>query len=142
MKPMRHHMTKVTKILNFSRFSLRDLIVASGPTILAIAAVCVLAYVLVDPAPPRVVTLSTGQENGAYEAFGKKYAELLGKHGIKVVLKPSMGPTRTCSAWPPATPTSPSCKAAPPARTKPSGAAWCRWAACSPSRCGCSCART
>ena len=91
MKPMRHHMTKVTKILNFSRFSLRDLIVASGPTILAIAAVCVLAYVLVDPAPPRVVTLSTGQENGAYEAFGKKYAELLGKHGIKVVLKPSMG---------------------------------------------------
>jgi TRAP transporter TAXI family solute receptor len=91
MKPMRHHMTKVTKILNFSRFSLRDLVVAAGPTILLIAAACALAYVLVDPTPPRVVTLSTGQENGAYEAFGKKYAELLGKHGIKVVLKPSMG---------------------------------------------------
>jgi TRAP transporter TAXI family solute receptor len=88
MKPMRHHMTK---ILKFSRFSVRDLIVTAGPTILAIAAACVLAYVLVDPAPPRVVTLSTGQENGAYEAFGKKYADLLGKHGIKVVLKPSTG---------------------------------------------------
>jgi TRAP transporter TAXI family solute receptor len=88
MKPMRHHMTK---ILKFSRFSVRDLIVTAGPTILAIAAACVLAYVLVDPAPPRVVTLSTGQQNGAYEAFGKKYADLLGKHGIKVVLKPSTG---------------------------------------------------
>ena len=91
MKPMRHHMTKVTKILKFSRFSVRDLIVTAAPTILIIAAACALAYVLVDPAPPRVVTLSTGQENGAYEAFGKKYAELLGKHGIKVVMKPSMG---------------------------------------------------
>ncbi|WP_373888156.1 TAXI family TRAP transporter solute-binding subunit [Massilia sp. Root351] len=91
MKPMRHHMTKVTKILKFSRFSVRDLIVTAAPTILIIAAACALAYVLVDPAPPRVVTLSTGQENGAYEAFGKKYADLLGKHGIKVVLKPSMG---------------------------------------------------
>ena len=91
MKPMRHHMTKVTKILKFSRFSVRDLIVTAAPTILVIAAACALAYVLVDPTPPRVVTLSTGQENGAYEAFGKKYAELLGKHGIKVVLKPSMG---------------------------------------------------
>ena len=29
MKPMRHHMTKVTKILKFSRFSVRDLIVTA-----------------------------------------------------------------------------------------------------------------
>lgn len=88
MKPMRHHMTK---ILKFTRFSVRDLIVTAAPTIVIIAAVCALAYVVIDPTPPRTVTLSTGQENGAYEAFGKKYAAVLAKHGIKVVLKPSMG---------------------------------------------------
>ena len=88
MKPMRHHMTK---ILKFTQFSVRDLIVTAAPTILLIAAVCALAYVVIDPTPPRTVTLATGQENGAYEAFGKKYAAVLAKHGIKVVLKPSMG---------------------------------------------------
>jgi TRAP transporter TAXI family solute receptor len=88
MKPMRHHMTK---ILKFTRFSIRDLIVTAGPTILAIVAACVVAYLLVDPTPPRVVTISTGQENSAYEVFGKKYAAALGKHGIKLILKPSAG---------------------------------------------------
>jgi TRAP transporter TAXI family solute receptor len=88
MKPMRHHMTK---ILKFTRFSIRDLIVTAGPTILAIVAACVVAYLLVDPTPPRVVTISTGQENSAYEVFAKKYAAALGKHGIKLQLKPSAG---------------------------------------------------
>lgn len=88
MKPMRHHMSK---ILAFTRFSLRDLIVTAAPATLAIAAVCLLAYWLVDPMPPRVVTLATGQENSAYEVFGKKYAEALLKHGIKVQLQPSQG---------------------------------------------------
>ncbi|MGV7208800.1 TAXI family TRAP transporter solute-binding subunit [Oxalobacteraceae bacterium A2-2] len=79
------------KILKFTRFSIRDLIVAAGPTVLAIAAVCVLAYILVDPAPPRTVRLGTGQENSAYEEFGKKYAAALAKHGVKVTLVPSAG---------------------------------------------------
>jgi uncharacterized protein len=88
MKPMRHHMSK---ILAFTRFSLRDLVVTAAPAILAVAAVCLLAYWLVDPMPPRVVTLSTGQENSAYEVFGKKYGEALRKHGIAVQLRPSQG---------------------------------------------------
>jgi hypothetical protein len=52
MKPMRHHMSK---ILKFTQFSLRDLVVAAAPTILLIAGACLLAYWLVDPAPPRTV---------------------------------------------------------------------------------------
>lgn len=88
MKPMRHHMSK---ILAFTRFSLRDLVVTAAPAVLAVAAVCLLAYWLVDPMPPRVVTMSTGQENGAYEVFGKKYAQALLKHGITVRLAPSQG---------------------------------------------------
>lgn len=79
------------KILKFTRFSLRDFLVAAGPAVAAIAVTCLLAYWLVDPSPPTRVTLSTGQENGAYETFGKKYAAALEKVGIQVALKPSQG---------------------------------------------------
>lgn len=88
MKPMRHHMSK---ILAFSRFSVRDFLATAGPTLLLVGAFCALAYWLVDPAPPRQVSLSTGQDNSAYEEFGKKYASTLAKHGIKVTLQPSLG---------------------------------------------------
>lgn len=79
------------KILTFTRFSLRDFLVAAGPAALAIAATCLLAYWLVDPSPPKQVTLATGQENSAYEALGKKYAGALAKFDIQVRLKPSLG---------------------------------------------------
>lgn len=79
------------KILKFSRFSLRDFLVAAGPAMVGVIVTCLLAYWLVDPAPPRKVILSTGQENSAYEAFGKRYAEALAKYDIQVELTPSLG---------------------------------------------------
>lgn len=81
----------MSKILTFTRFSVRDLLVTAGPTLAAIAATCLIAYWLVDPAPPRHVTLATGQENSAYAQFGKQYAAALAKHSIKVTLQPSLG---------------------------------------------------
>ncbi|MGK5062730.1 TAXI family TRAP transporter solute-binding subunit [Janthinobacterium sp. LB3P112] len=81
----------MSKILAFSRFSVRDFLATAGPTLLLVGAFCALAYWLVDPAPPRQVSLSTGQDNSAYEEFGKKYAATLARHGIKVSLQPSLG---------------------------------------------------
>ncbi len=81
----------MSKILKFTQFSVRDLFATGGPTVLAIAAFCAIAYWLVDPTPPRRVTLSTGQENSAYEEFGKKYAAALAKQKIRVTLTPSLG---------------------------------------------------
>ncbi|RZI41235.1 C4-dicarboxylate ABC transporter substrate-binding protein [Herbaspirillum sp. HC18] len=78
-------------ILKFTRFSLRDFLVASGPAAVAVIVTCLLAYWLVDPSPPKRVTLSTGQGNSAYEAIGKRYAASLARFGIEVVLKPSLG---------------------------------------------------
>src|SRR5262249_4269675 len=78
MNPMHQHMSK---ILKFTQFSFRDLVVAAAPTILAIVGICLIAYFLVDPAPPRTVRLGTGQENSAYAELGKKYAAALAKHG-------------------------------------------------------------
>ncbi len=88
MKPLQRAMSKIRK---FTQFSFRDLLAAAGPTIAVIAALCALAYVLVDPTPPRKVTLGTGQENSAYEELGKQYAATLAKQGIKVTLVRSLG---------------------------------------------------
>lgn len=84
-------MPKIFKFSQFTQFSLRDLIVTAGPMTVLVIALCYVAYRLVDPSPPKQVTLATGQENSAYEEFGKKYAAALGKFGIKVTLVPSLG---------------------------------------------------
>jgi TRAP transporter TAXI family solute receptor len=81
----------MSRIRKFSQFSFRDLVATAGPTIVLIGALCAFAYVIVDPAPPRHVSIATGQENSAYEEFGKKYAAALGKDGIKVALSRSLG---------------------------------------------------
>lgn len=75
----------------FSIVSLRDLLVASGPTVLAVLAVVVLAYIWVDPAPPRKLTMATGQFNSAYEEFGRQYAARLARDDIRLTLQPSLG---------------------------------------------------
>jgi len=64
-------MPKIFKFSQFTQFSLRDLIVTAGPMTVLVIALCYVAYRLVDPSPPKQVTLATGQENSAYEEFGK-----------------------------------------------------------------------
>ena len=88
MKPLHRAMSNIRK---FTQFSFRDLVAATGPTVFIIAGLCALAYVLVDPTPPRHVTLGTGQENSVYEELGKKYAASLARHGVKVTLVRSLG---------------------------------------------------
>jgi TRAP-type uncharacterized transport system substrate-binding protein len=88
MKPMRLAMSK---IIRFSRFSVRDLIATAGPTLLALAVVCAIAYWLVDPTPPQHVILGTGQQNSAYQEFGKKYAQALARQHVTVSLQGSLG---------------------------------------------------
>jgi len=81
----------VTRVRQFSIVSLRDLLVASGPTLLAVLAVAVLAYIWVDPAPPRKLTMATGQFNSAYQEFGRQYAAILARDDITLTLEPSLG---------------------------------------------------
>ncbi|MCC2971693.1 TAXI family TRAP transporter solute-binding subunit [Massilia sp. IC2-476] len=81
----------MTRVRQFSFVSLRDLLVASGPTLLAAIAVAVLAYLWVDPAPPRRLSMATGQFNSAYQEFGRQYAELLARDDITLQLQPSLG---------------------------------------------------
>lgn len=81
----------VPRFLKFTTLSLRDLLITFGPPLLLIVVLGYLAYRLVDPAPPTVVTLSTGQENSAYEVLGRRYAAMLARQGITVKLQRSEG---------------------------------------------------
>lgn len=79
------------RIFSFTSVSLRGLLFSAGPAALFLGAACLIAYWLVDPSPPSSVTLSTGQQNSAYEQFGKRYAQELERLGVAVALTPSHG---------------------------------------------------
>jgi ABC-type nitrate/sulfonate/bicarbonate transport system substrate-binding protein len=81
----------MSKTIRYTLLSLRDLAVSAGPFVLLAVSLLVLAYGWLDPNPPKRVTLATGPAQSAYEEFGKRYARLLAKDGIEVVLLPSEG---------------------------------------------------
>jgi TRAP transporter TAXI family solute receptor len=79
------------KRFKFTGVSLRDLLITIGPMTVLIALLCYAAYKFIDPFPPSRVTMSTGQENSSYAAFGKRYAQILGKYDIDMTLLASQG---------------------------------------------------
>ncbi|MGH7303569.1 MAG: TAXI family TRAP transporter solute-binding subunit [Candidatus Rokuibacteriota bacterium] len=50
---------------------------------------------LVEPMPPRRITLSTGRENGAYYLFAKEYAKLAAADGFTVEIMTGAGTVET-----------------------------------------------
>lgn len=79
------------RVIRTTLISVRDMAIASGPFVLLALGLLLLAYFLLDPAPPKRVVLATGPQDSAYAAFGKRYAAELKPYGIEVVLKPSDG---------------------------------------------------
>jgi TRAP-type uncharacterized transport system substrate-binding protein len=56
-----------------------------------VVAVAWLAFALLKPTPPRVVTMATGPESSVTAEYGKRYRELLARDGIELRLIPSPG---------------------------------------------------
>ena len=81
----------MSKTIRYTLLSLRDLAVSAGPFIVLAVTLLVLAYWWLDPNPPKRVVLATGPAQSAYEEFGKRYAKILAKDRIDVVLLPSEG---------------------------------------------------
>jgi len=78
-------------LLRYTLLSIRDLLLAAGPFVLIVLALLWLAYVLLEPTPPKRVVLATGPEQSAYAAFGRVYAQELARHGIEVQLRTTEG---------------------------------------------------
>ena len=66
-----------------------------APYLLALAVLVALAawavLHLAEPAPPKVVVMSTGALDGAYHAFAVRYKAHLAQYGITLELRPSAG---------------------------------------------------
>jgi TRAP-type uncharacterized transport system substrate-binding protein len=75
----------------FRELSRRDiaLIVLPLAVLLALAIWAVTHYV--QPAPPKIVVMSTGPLDGAYHAFALRYKAHLAQYGVTLELKPSAG---------------------------------------------------
>lgn len=69
----------------------RELMLTVGPALLLVAAAFALAWQFMPPPPPKVVTITTGGETGGYYAFGKRYAEVLARHGVRLNVNTSAG---------------------------------------------------
>jgi hypothetical protein len=81
----------VPKAIRYTLVSVRELLVSAGPFALLAIGLLVLAYLWLDPTPPRRVTLATGPAQSAYDEFGKRYRKALAANNIDVVLLASQG---------------------------------------------------
>lgn len=71
--------------------SLRDLFATAWWIILIVGIGFAVAYQFVQPAPPKKIVISTGGESGAYYQFAKRYATILGRHGVELEVRASAG---------------------------------------------------
>jgi len=79
------------RAIRYTLLSVRDLLISAGPLAVLAVSLLVLAYLWLDPTPPRRVRLATGPAQSAYDEFGKRYRAALAAEGIDVVLVPSEG---------------------------------------------------
>ncbi len=77
--------------VRFARVSWRDLLLTAVPLGLALAAAGWAAVRVVRPAPPSVITISTGPEGSSFQRAAERYAAALSRSGVTVRLRPSAG---------------------------------------------------
>lgn len=61
------------------------------PWIVASAALVALAWLFVEPAPPRQVVIATGSRLGAYHAYAQEYAGVFSANGITLEVRETSG---------------------------------------------------
>ncbi|MCB1786792.1 MAG: ABC transporter substrate-binding protein [Gammaproteobacteria bacterium] len=80
-----------TNSVAIERNPLRQQLKVYGPAALLVVAAFALAYQFIQPAPPSHVVMATGAIDGAYHAFGQRYAAYLAREGITLELRPTAG---------------------------------------------------
>lgn len=72
-------------------YTFRELATVVLPVVAAVAVAFWFTFKFVQPAPPRVVVMSTGGEGGAYHQHALRYQAILARDGVKLELRPSSG---------------------------------------------------
>jgi len=71
--------------------SLHDLLFVALPSLLLLAAGFWATAQFIRPAPPRQIVLTSGGASGAYQRFAARYKEILARHDIELIDRPSAG---------------------------------------------------
>jgi TRAP transporter TAXI family solute receptor len=71
--------------------SFKDHLGIFGPAILITLLGFIVAYQFVEPAPPRKITIGTGDPSGAYYAFAQRYREILVREGVTLEIRSTAG---------------------------------------------------
>jgi hypothetical protein len=69
----------------------RDLAWTSLPFLLLFAVVVWLVVWLVDPAPPRTITMSVGRRDSSFMVYAQEYRKILARNGVTLTLLESDG---------------------------------------------------
>jgi TRAP transporter TAXI family solute receptor len=75
----------------FGNKSRKEILIVALPALALIIAMFWFASAFVQPAPPKLIYMTTGSESGAYHAYAKQYQEILARHGITLELRTSSG---------------------------------------------------
>jgi TRAP transporter TAXI family solute receptor len=70
---------------------LKDRLGILGPGILITILGFIVAYHFVGPAPPRKISIGTGDKSGAYYAFAQRYREILARDGVTLEIRSTAG---------------------------------------------------
>jgi TRAP transporter TAXI family solute receptor len=73
------------------RRGIKDRLGIFGPGIIITLIGFIVAYQFVGPAPPRTITIGTGDKSGAYYAFAQRYREILARDGITLEIRSTAG---------------------------------------------------
>jgi TRAP transporter TAXI family solute receptor len=71
--------------------SFKDRLGIFAPAILITLVGFIVAYQFVEPAPPRKITIGTGDPSGAYYAFAQRYREILAREGVTLEIRSTAG---------------------------------------------------
>ena len=93
----------------------RDFLVVAAPATVLVVGTLAVVLLLMRPAPPAELVMSTGTADGMYHAYAMKYRDILARDGVTLRLWPSGGalenlrrlarsrwrwPRRQCVAFP------------------------------------------
>jgi TRAP transporter TAXI family solute receptor len=85
---MRTALKDISERIRSRRRTARFAFAAAGAVVFV---VLLWAISVLNPMPPRTVTMTTGSEGGAYHELGKRYREILSRSGVELRLLPSAG---------------------------------------------------
>ena len=71
--------------------SFKDRLEILGPAILITLLGFIVAYQFVEPAPPRRITIGTGDPSGAYYTFAHRYRKILAREGVTLEIRSTAG---------------------------------------------------